>query len=84
MNIAKIIQKNFKKGDKLYSPLFGYVELLSVTLADQNSAISVAVTEDSGKIVSQTFSFEGKYFWWYPNSECLLFPSIDNTWKGYY
>ena len=83
MNVAEIIKKNFKKGDILYSPLFGDVELLSVTPANKDSAISVAVTEDSGKIESKDFSLEGKYFWWYPNAECLIFPNKDKTWECY-
>lgn len=83
MNIAEIIQNNFKKGDILYSPLFGYVELLSVIPSDKNHAISVAAKENSGKIESKTFSVEGKYFWWYNNAECMIFPNQHKTWEDY-
>lgn len=83
MNVAEIIKKNFKKGDILYSPLFGNVELLSVVPADANFAISVAVTSDTGRVESKEFSLEGKYFWWYPNAECLIFPNRNKTWEGY-
>lgn len=84
MNIAELIQKNFKKGDILYSPLFGDVELLSVDLSDRVTPISVAVTKDTGAVQSDTFNPEGQYLHRYSNAECMIFPNRNKTWKGYY
>ena len=84
MNVAEIISKNFRKGDKLYSPLFGEVELLSIDLSDVVSPISVAVTTDTGAIRSETFNPRGQYLHKYSNAECLIFPNRNKTWEGYH
>lgn len=65
MNIAEIL-KDAPEGTKLYSPLFGEVELQSVS--DLMIEVKVGVS-------TSTFYRDGRYYKSYPNSECLLFPS---------
>lgn len=65
MNIAEIL-KDAPEGTKLYSPLFGEVELQSV---------SDAMIEVKVGVSTSTFYKDGRYYKSYPNSECLLFPS---------
>ena len=63
MNIAEIL-KNAPKGTKLYSPLFGEVELKSVSDVIIEVKVGISVS---------TFYNDGSY----PGGECLLFPSKD-------
>lgn len=75
MNIAEIL-KNAPKGTKLYSPLFGEVELKSVS----DVMIEVRVGESTS-----TFYNDGSYCKNYPGGECLLFPSKDKrNWDDVY
>lgn len=75
MNIAEIL-KDAPKGTKLYSPLFGEVELQSVS----DTRIEVEVG-----IATFIFHKDGRYYEGYTNSECLLFPSEDKrNWDGVY
>lgn len=77
-NIAKLL-KDAPKGMKLYSPLFGEVILVCVTI--------------DGNILVETESHDNRYFAYngvfrmdgtYPNAECLLFPSNKvRTWVGW-
>lgn len=68
MNIAEIL-KNCPKGTKLYSSIFGEVELLRV---DKHS---ITCMIDFG--VEESFQSDGKYMARYPDAECVLFPSKD-------
>lgn len=75
MNIAEIL-KDAPEGTKLYSPLFGEVELKSVS----DTMIEVRVGESTS-----TFYKDGRYYKGHPNSECLLFPSKDKrNWDDVY
>ena len=75
MNIAEIL-KNAPKGTKLYSPLFGEVELKSVS----DVIIEVRI---EGSV--WTFYNDGRYYKNYPSGECLLFPSKDErNWDNVY
>lgn len=75
MNIAEIL-KNAPKGTKLYSPLFGEVELKSV----DDDVIEVRI-EDS----LSTFYKDGRFYRNYSSGECLLFPSKDErNWDNVY
>lgn len=65
-NIAEIL-KDCPKGTKLYSPIFGEVELDEV-----NSSIFVRHTSNKALLA---FYEDGK---WHSNGECMLFPSKDN------
>ncbi len=69
MNIAEIL-KNCPKGTKLYSPLFGELELDRVK--DCGCIVCISIQGTCG-----VFTREGKYFLGFPDSECLLFPSKD-------
>lgn len=68
MNIAEILKK-CPKGTRLYSPLFGELELAFV----EGERIS-CITK---KRTCGLFTSEGKYFVGYSDSECVLFPSKD-------
>lgn len=74
INIAEIL-RDMPKGTKLYSPLFGKCELVGVGTED-GVFISVESFFQDGRVKeSRTFSSDGRYFEWYPNAECMLFPS---------
>lgn len=73
INIAEIL-RDIPKGTKLYSPLFGEVELREVCIGN---AISVTVTDVDGKKASKSFSQTGRRYANYPQSECVLFPSSE-------
>lgn len=68
MNIAEILKK-CPKGTKLYSPIFGEVELDNV---DDKKYPITCITRNVGY---ELFTSEGKYFLDYPDTECVLFPS---------
>lgn len=81
INIAEIL-KDCPKGTKLYSPLFGNVELFSV---DENN-IPINVRTIKGR-TCECFSFtrEGHYFAGYYDAECLLFPSREmRDWSKFF
>ena len=75
-NIAEAL-KYAPKGLKLYTPLFGEVEFDGI----ENEMIRI-----TGKNISECFYEDGRYYDNYPNSECLLFPSINhrcwNNWQN--
>ena len=66
-NIAEIL-KDCPKGTKLYSPIFGEVELEKV------SRTSITVRESCNKMLLEFYA-DGR---WHYNGECMLFPSKDN------
>lgn len=70
INIAEIL-KDFPKGTKLYSPLFGEVKFNKY----HEIFITILSTSNDGKDVLNTFSKNGSYYSGYSQSECLLFPS---------
>lgn len=67
-NIADIL-RYAPKGLKLYSPLFGEVDLRKI----EEGMIKV-----TNKNVSEAFYADGRYYSNYPGSECLLFPSVNH------
>ena len=73
INVAEKL-KGCPKGTKLYSPLFGEVELVRIDMENPNFPI---VLDDVSPYNNITFTAEGK---WYSveQGECLLFPSKDN------
>ena len=73
INIADIL-KDYPKGTKLYSPLYGGVKLEGVRVTKYYTLIDVINLD--GKI--ETFYGDGRYYDEFPESECLLFPSKDN------
>lgn len=80
MNIAEIL-KDCPKGTKLYSPIYGELELIGVEYnhkypiacrqLEANAPQNFALEEEV------TFTEHGRYLKYYPNSECMLFPSKD-------
>lgn len=69
MNIAEILE-NASKGTKLYSTIFGDVELLYV-----NYELEHLIKVKTCKNTCEFFDKEGKYNTHYSNGECVLFPS---------
>lgn len=72
MNIAEIL-KDAPKGTKLYSTVFGDVELVEI---DYKLEHSIRVKTCSN--LCEYFDKEGKYNINYPDGECVLFPSREN------
>lgn len=69
LDLTKILN-GCPKGTKLYSPIFGEVELYRV----KNVRLyPIDVTLDDGS--RNHFSADGRYYLAYENAECLLFPS---------
>ena len=73
MNIAEIL-KNVPKGTKLYSTVFGDVELLEINNESKHS-IQVKICSNNRLVA---FSKEGKVGTKYADGECVLFPSKEN------
>lgn len=71
INIAEIL-KDCPKGMKLYSPIYGKVELWKV---NSNSVYSIMTTTSIDRAGS--FTSEGRLYEKYPSAECLLFPSSE-------
>lgn len=72
MNIAEIL-KNAPVGTKLYSPMFGEVDLNRI---DEEDRHPIVVNVNDYR--SESFTADGKYYADFPNSECVLFPSKEN------
>lgn len=70
INIAEIL-KDFPKGTKLYSPIFGEVKFNKY----HENIITVSATYNDKINTLNTFSKNGSYYSGYSQSECLLFPS---------
>ena len=73
INIAEIL-RDMPKGTKLYSPLFGKCELAG-TYTDEDGDFILVECGCQDEELRKTFSSNGRYFEWYQDSECLLFPS---------
>lgn len=71
MNIAEIL-KECPKGTKLYSPIYGELELVEVK-DEQNFSI-YCITK---KRELDAFTRDGRIYSDYPDAECVLFPSKD-------
>ena len=72
-NLISIL-KHCPKGTKLYSPIFG--EVTFTRISDSNNILGKA-TKSNGEITSVAFTRLGRYYYEFPNSECVLFPSKD-------
>lgn len=70
INIAELL-KDSPKGTKLYSTIFGEVELKEVK--DNGRSVCILVTNFYGQ--EEMFYPDGKYNTHYSDSECTLFPS---------
>lgn len=71
INIAEIL-KDCPKGMKLYSPIYGKIELWKV-YSDTVYPIMIATGIDR----RGEFTSDGKLYEKYPSAECLLFPSSE-------
>ena len=72
INIAEILS-DMPEGTKLYSPLFGKCEYISVV--DNKYPIAIKAQRADGAI-SRFLMKDGRYFDRYEDAECLLFPSV--------
>lgn len=78
MNIAEILKKYAKGGDKFYSPALGDVTYLFCV---ENCDTPIIVIDKKGD--QHKFTSEG-YLYFIPGSECLLFPRADQRdWNKY-
>lgn len=76
INIAELLE-DAPKGMKLYSPLFGEVKFKYINDSD----FGVVVEDSEG--CYRSFDKYGRYFTAYNSAECLLFPSMGQTWEGW-
>ena len=76
INIAEKL-KDCPKGTKLYSPIYGEVELVRIDMGNHVFSIIVKVLDIRIPYSSASFTAEGKCHN-VEQSECLLFPSKDN------
>lgn len=67
------ILRDCPKGTKLYSILFGEVELVEVSKEEEDYPIKIKISY--GLKSKDAFTSKGAYFYEYPGSECVLFPS---------
>lgn len=75
INIAEIL-RDMPKGTKLYSPLFGKCKLVGVDTDKDGDFICVETFfQDERVRESRTFLSDGRYFGWYEDAKCMLFPS---------
>ena len=72
INIAEILS-DMPEGTKLYSPLFGKCEY--ITVVDSEYPIAIKVQRVDGA-TSKFLMKDGRYFSRYEDTECLLFPSV--------
>lgn len=79
INLVEIL-KDCPTGTEFYSPLFGKVTFDCITCSTTHP---IKVISSSG--VPADFDSSGKYYGYYLNSECLLFPSKDQRdWDVWY
>lgn len=76
INIAEKL-KDCPKGTKLYSPMYGEVELDRINMGNHKFPILVRVLDNKAPYINESFTAEGKWCNT-KQSECLLFPSKDN------
>lgn len=80
INIAEIL-KDYPKGSKLYSPLFGEVELF----VSESGGIAVYSKDNDGDNILNTFTENGMFYSEYPQSQCLIFPSSEmRDWSKFF
>lgn len=72
INIAEIL-KDCPKGMKLYSLIYGEVELSLID--DTNDNYPICIKTNLGNLVN--FTKDGRYAIRFPTAECLLFPSSE-------
>lgn len=72
INIAEIL-KDCSKGMKLYSLIYGEVELSLID--DTNDNYPICIKTNLGSLVN--FTKDGRYAIRFPTAECLLFPSSE-------
>lgn len=75
LNLVEIL-KNTPKGTKLYSPIFGDIELYAVH-EDRHLPICVQITQ-FGEEFLHGFTASGKLFEGFENTEPQIFPSKEN------
>lgn len=80
INIAEIL-KDCPKGMKLYSLIYGEVELSLID--DTNDNYPICIKTNLGSLVN--FTKDGRYAIRFPTAECLLFPSSEmRDWSKFF
>lgn len=72
INIAEIL-KDCPKGTKLYSPIYGEVELSQIC----NDCYKYSIIVETVTGYSLSFAKDGRLYIQYLDAECLLFPSSE-------
>lgn len=79
INIAEIL-KDCQRGMKLYSPIYGEIELLKVN-SNYTYPINITIGIDS----TGTFTSDGRLYEQYHSAECILFPSSEmRDWSKFF
>lgn len=79
INIAEIL-KDCQRGMKLYSPIYGEIELLKVN-SNYTYPIIITIGIDS----TGTFTSDGRLYEQYHSAECILFPSSEmRDWSKFF
>ncbi len=79
INIAEIL-KDCPMGMKLYSPIYGEIELLKVN-SNYTYPICITIGIDS----TGTFTSDGRLYEQYHSAECILFPSSEmRDWSKFF
>ena len=79
INIAEILH-DMPKGTKLYSPIYGEIELLKV-----NSNYTYPINITIGIDRTGTFTSDGRLYEHYHSAECILFPSSEmRDWSKFF
>lgn len=79
MNIEEILRKYAKEGDKFYSPVYGEVEFLQCC---KDYKLPIRVLDATGDM--HMFSPAGCIHPKFNDSECVLFPAVDQRdWNQY-
>lgn len=79
LNLVEIL-KDCPKGTKLYSPIYGYVELVCVL---QNEGVECPIQIKMSDDALDSFTKDGRMFAEY-KGECMLFPSCEErNWSNF-
>lgn len=76
MNLVPILQKHFRKGNKLYSTVHGWVTLIEINPKNEYPI----VTADHYNM-DALFTSSGNYF--KDMGECILFPDTEKSWDAF-
>ena len=79
MNISEIL-KQVPEGTKLYSPIFGEVELIGVVETILKGSVHTLIDVYREDRMMASFYSDGRYA---KDGECMLFPAKNQSWHNY-